>query len=98
MKIVVLWTDAVMFLVLAAVIGYAFKVVRTPHLAATWRKAFIRPSGAAAATLLGFFLVIGLLDSMHYRPELSNAGGVTAAQYSPVTYSALDTILARQAN
>lgn len=98
MKIVVLWTDAVMFLVLAAVIGYAFKVVRTPHLAATWRKAFIRPSGAAAATLLGFFLVIGLLDSMHYRPELSNAGGGTAAQYSPVTYSALDTILARQAN
>lgn len=98
MKIVVLWTDAVMFIVLAAVIGYAFKVARTPHLAATWRKAFMRPSGAAAATLLGFFLVIGLLDSMHYRPELSNAGGGTAAQYSPVTYSVLDTILARQAN
>jgi peptide/nickel transport system permease protein len=98
MKIVVLWTDAVMFIVLAAVIGYAFKVARTPHLAATWRKAFMRPSGAAAATLLGFFLVIGLLDSLHYRPELPSAPGSTAAQYSPVTYSVLDTVLSRQAN
>lgn len=98
MKIVVLWTDAVMFIVLAAVIGYAFKVMRTPHLAATWRKAFVRPSGAAAATMLAFFLVIGLLDSMHFRPELPSAGGSGAAQYSPVTSSVLDAILARQAN
>ncbi len=98
MKIVVLWTDAVLFFVLAAVIAYGFKVARTPHLAATWRKAFMRPSGAAAATLLAFFVLIGLLDSLHYRPELSSATGSTAAQYSPVTYSVLDTILARQAD
>jgi len=98
MKIVVLWTDAVMFVVLAAVIGYAFKVARTPHLAATWRKAFTRPSGAAAATLLGFFLVIGLLDSLHYRPALPGTSASSAVQYSPVTYSMLDTMLARQVN
>jgi peptide/nickel transport system permease protein len=96
MKIVVLWTDAVMFAVLLALVAYGFKVARTPHLASTWRKAFMRPSGAAAATLLAFFVVIGLLDSMHYRPALQNTVGTNVAMYSPVTRSALDDVLHRQ--
>ncbi|MEJ0003408.1 MAG: ABC transporter permease [Pararobbsia sp.] len=96
MKIVVLWTDAVMFAVLAAVIAYGFKVARTPHLAATWRKAFMRPSGAAAATLLAFFVLIGLLDSLHYRPVLADTPGSSGAVYSPVTRSVLDDVLRRQ--
>jgi peptide/nickel transport system permease protein len=49
MKIVLLWTDVVVLLVLAAGILYAWKVTRTPHLAETWRKAFASPPGAAAA-------------------------------------------------
>lgn len=96
MKIVLLWTDAVMFAVLAALIVYGFKVARTPHLASTWRKAFMRPSGAAAASLLAFFVVIGLLDSLHYRPELANTAGTHIAMYSPVTRSVLDDVLHRQ--
>jgi peptide/nickel transport system permease protein len=96
MKIVVLWTDAVMFAVVVALIAYGFKVARTPHLAATWRKAFMRPSGAAAATLLAFFAVIGMLDSLHYRPALENTVGTNVAMYSPVTRSVLDNVLHRQ--
>jgi len=96
MKIVVLWTDAAMLLVLLGTIAYALKVLRTPHLAVTWRKAFMRPSGAAAATLLSFFLAIGLLDSLHFRPLLADRAGSSQAVYSPETRSVLDNILARQ--
>ena len=47
MKLVVLWTDAVVFLLIAAIWWYALKVARTPHLAVTWRKAFAARTGAA---------------------------------------------------
>ena len=96
MKIVFLWTDVVMLLVLAATLLYAWKVARTPHLAATWRRAFARPSGAAAATVLALFLVIGLADSLHYRPLLVSAPG-NAPAYAPETRSLLDVLLAHEA-
>ena len=96
MKIVILWTDAVVFLVFAASLLYAWKVVRTPHLAETWRKAFANPTGAGAATVLALFMLIGLIDSLHYRALLSTAPG-NAPAYAPETKSLLDLLLAHQA-
>jgi len=92
MKIVVLWTDAVIFLVLAAAIFYAWKVARTPHLAATWRKAFSGAPGTVAATVLGLFVLIGVADSLHYRPLLKSEPGASDA-YAPETRSLLDKLL-----
>ena len=96
MKLVFLWTDIVVFLVLAASLLYAWKVTRTAHLAETWRKAFASPPGAAAATVLAFFVIIGVIDSVHYRPLLASAPG-TAPAYAPETHSLLDKLLSRQA-
>ncbi|MEO8135029.1 MAG: ABC transporter permease [Betaproteobacteria bacterium] len=96
MKIVFLWTDVVVLLVLASALLYAWKVTRTPHLAETWRKAFASPSGAAAATVLALFVAIGLVDSLHYRALLASAPG-NAEAYAPETRSLLDALLAHQA-
>ncbi len=95
MKLVVLWTDAVVFLLIAAIWWYALKVARTPHLAVTWRKAFAARTGAATATILVLFALVGVLDSIHFRTLLpdSKAG---APAYSAVTRSLLDDVLAHQ--
>ena len=95
MKIVFLWTDFVVWLLVAGGLFYAWKVARTPHLRETWRKAFASAPGAAAASILGLFVLIGIVDSLHYRPLLKSAPGADAA-YAPETKSLLDALLARQ--
>jgi peptide/nickel transport system permease protein len=96
MKIVLLWTDIVVWLLVAGAAVYAWKVARTPHLAATWKKAFASAPGAAAASVLSLFVVIGVVDSLHYRPLLKSGPGAEAA-YAPETKSALDALLVLQA-
>ena len=95
MKPVLLWTDVVMGLECAAALLYAWRVARTPHLAATWSQAFKDPAGAAAATVLVFFVAVGLSDCVHFRLALPAAPGAAPA-YSPQTTSLLDLLLSRQ--
>src|SRR5690606_10754671 len=47
------------------------------------------------AMVLGAFLLIGVLDSVHYRPQMPPAPGQEASEpvYSPVVRSALDDVL-----
>ncbi|WP_028312967.1 ABC transporter permease [Derxia gummosa] len=92
MKIVILWTDAVMFALVIAVLGYVALVRATPHLAQTWRRAFRNATGAVTATVLLLFVAVGLLDSLHYRPLLPQSTAA-APVFTPVTYSALDALL-----
>jgi len=94
MKPVILWTDWAVFIVLAGALLYGWRVSRTPHLAATWRRAFVRPVGAVTTTILALVIAIGVSDSLHFRERLAEEGGTTA--YSPNTRSALDVLLARQ--
>jgi len=72
---VILWTDALIYLLLAAVAIFAWYVRRHEHLRAPWRRVARSASGMTALTVLVFFLVVGLLDSLHYRPALAAAQG-----------------------
>jgi peptide/nickel transport system permease protein len=96
MKPVILWTDWAVLLVLAAVALYVWRVRRTPHLAATWRRAFERPVGAATAVVLCVVVAIGVADSLHFRERLPDAGDAAASAYAATTRSLLDALLARQ--
>ncbi len=93
MKFVFLWTDLAVLALLLALAWYAHAVLRTPHLAATWRQAFRRPLGCAAATVLCLFALVGLLDCVHFRLALPTEPGAEQA-WSPETLSALDAALA----
>ena len=93
MKPVLLWTDVAMLLLVAALLAYGRIVARTPHLASTWRQAFLRPAGAVSATVLLLFATVGMLDSLHYRLALPGAPGAAPA-WSARTDSALDALLA----
>jgi len=105
---VLLWTDALFFLLLAIGCATVFYVRRSEPLRAAWRKVGSRASGMASATILLAFLAVGLADSLHYRPQLpiavngngaaqSNDGPAAAASqvsYSSEVLSALDALLA----
>ena len=74
---VILWTDALIYLLLAAVAAFAWYVRRQEHLLAPWRRVVRSASGMSALTVLVFFVAVGLLDSLHYRPALPAAEGAT---------------------
>jgi len=91
-KPVMLWTDALIFLLLAAVGLFTWYVRRHDYLRAPWRRVLTNPTGMAAAVVLAVFVVIGLLDSLHYRPALAMKTGQTV-QYGVEVLSALDAML-----
>jgi peptide/nickel transport system permease protein len=91
-KLVVLWTDALVFLLVAAVVALVWHVRRHEHLAAPWRKVARDPSGMAAAAVLAVFVVIGLADSVHYRPAIGAKDGRTI--YAVDVLSLLDAAAA----
>jgi peptide/nickel transport system permease protein len=99
-KIVLLWTDVAVWLLVAGLVLYAFVVRRNPDLRATWRKVFRDAAPIAAAVVLLAFLVVTLLDSLHFRSLLPPAQGSQghAAAYDTRTRSMLDVVLSGLVN
>lgn len=94
-QFVFLWTDTFVLALFLAMALYTWRVVKRPALRSAWASVARTPSAMCAAVFLVFFLLIGLLDSIHYRPLLPAAPGQEAstASYAPVARSALDDIL-----
>ena len=70
---VILWTDALIFALLAGVLMLVWFIRRQEHLRAPWRAVAQRPMAMGAALVLSVFVVIGLLDSLHYREKLPDS-------------------------
>ncbi|MDE2147329.1 MAG: ABC transporter permease [Burkholderiales bacterium] len=99
-KFVLLWTDAALWLLVAAGLAYAVMVLRRPQLAASWGKVFRDGPALGASLVLLLGLGITLLDSVHYRPLLppvAAAPGVAAQGpvYDTTIRSLLDAALWR---
>jgi peptide/nickel transport system permease protein len=90
-KFVFLWTDIFVWLVFAMTAFYATRVATNANARRTWRRVFVAPTPMAAAIVLIVFVVIGLADSIHFRPRINAApGSKAAAVYSGETLSFLD--------
>ncbi|MES2960494.1 MAG: ABC transporter permease [Pseudomonadota bacterium] len=94
-KIVVLWTDAAIWLLLLALVVYGWIVWRKPALSASWRKVFADGPALASSVILLLCLLVTLFDSVHYRAALPAAAGTAAGSvaYETRTRSALDSLL-----
>lgn len=99
---VILWTDALIYLLLAVVAGFVWYVRRHEHLRAPWWRVAQTPAAMSALVVLAVFILIGLLDSVHFRLALPAAPGAQAASREPAyaveVKSALDVVLASIAN
>jgi len=95
-KIIFLWTDMALFALLATVLIYAWHVRRSHALRATWARVARSAPAMCSAVVLLAFVVIGLLDSLHYQPRLPPVAGSApgaAAVYAPKVVSLLDSLL-----
>lgn len=91
-QVVLLWSDVLLWLLLVSVLGFAGLVLRSEPLRAAWGKVGTSRKGMAAATLLVVFILIALLDSLHYRPRLPDMAEGRPV-YGVEVYSVLDVVL-----
>ena len=92
-QIVILSTDWLVYL-LAAVIAATVVYVRgREHLRAPWRRVAQSQSGMIGLTVLLVFVVVGLLDSIHFRPRLASAEPNAKTAYAVEVLSTLDIAL-----
>jgi peptide/nickel transport system permease protein len=89
---VILWTDALVYVLVIAVAGAALYVRRHEHLRQPWRRVVRSSPGMVGLVVLVFFVVFGLLDSVHFRARLDDSGDGKASYAVEVT-SLLDAIL-----
>ncbi len=87
MRPVLLWTDALIWLLVAVGVALAVYVLRNPTLRTSWHKVITRSMGMASLAVLTVFILAGLADSLHYRLRLDNG------QYDVEVLSVLDRAL-----
>ena len=90
---VLLWTDALIFILTAGVIFFVIYARSKPHLRTPWYRVFKGRIAAASVVVLLAFVVVGLLDSLHFRLQLENNGNSDATHYSVEVLSVLDVML-----
>ena len=87
---VVLWTDALVWGLVAAAAALGWHCARNEHLAAPWRRVFESRAALAASFVLTAYVVVGLADSLHFRPRLEAKDARAIAAYAVEVLSVLD--------
>jgi len=92
-QIVVLWTDALVFILIACVILTAIYVRRHEHLLQPWKRVGRSAPGMVGLVMLVAFLAVGILDSLHFRARIEGKKPGTSATYAVEIASVLDVVL-----
>ncbi|MEJ1958469.1 MAG: ABC transporter permease [Nitrosomonadales bacterium] len=89
---VILWTDALVFLLIAVAIASAWWIRHRPHLMLPWQRVARSSVGMVSLLVLSLFILVGVLDTLHYRAVLPDKNkGQTV--YSPEVRSAFDALV-----
>ncbi|MFZ2161209.1 MAG: ABC transporter permease [Sideroxyarcus sp.] len=89
---VILWSDALVFLLLAAAGVAAWYVRRHEHLLLPWRRVARSSVAMVSLLVLSLFLAVGLLDTLHFRLALPQTNGGEKV-YSPEVLSVFDKLV-----
>jgi peptide/nickel transport system permease protein len=91
-QFVFLWSDALLWLLLVAVLCLGAISLRIGHLRDGWRRLGKNGVATAMATLLAAFCVIGFLDAIHYRLPLPKTAEHSEQRYGVEVFSVLDAL------
>jgi len=89
---VILWTDALIYLLLVLVLTFIWHVRRNEYFLTPWKRVSHSASGMSALTILIFFFIIGFLDTLHFRPALEDKNIHGNLVYSVEVLSVLDLL------
>jgi peptide/nickel transport system permease protein len=90
-KPVILWSDALLFLLLTALALQLLRA-RGTALQGRWHRVFQSRLGMGCATLLLIYLLVATLDSLHFRRALEPLQTDTGTRYSNEVHSVLDVL------
>jgi peptide/nickel transport system permease protein len=85
---IILWTDALIYLLLAILIWLIITTARKDFMRAQWRKAYGSPIKMIALVILIFYTIIGVVDSLHYIPKLG-----TNSEGKPIYAAKINSVL-----
>ncbi len=91
---VIFITDALIFLLVILVVILAWYSSHYEHLRAPWKQVRESKLAMISAVILSFYIVIGLLDSIHFHPVTGTDDNGTTL-YSTEIESLLDTFTSR---
>ena len=89
---VILWSDKLVFLLLAAGVVWAMYVRRHEHLLLPWRRVAQNATAMVSLLILSLFVLVGILDTLHYQAALPEKNGAVTV-YSPEVLSVFDKLL-----
>lgn len=89
---VIFITDAFIFLLVLMVFAYIFYARQHEHLRDPWLSVSRRPLAMSAAIILAVYVLVGLLDSLHFHPKLEDTKD-NEIVYSTEVSSVLDLVL-----
>ncbi len=100
MKIVVLWSDALIFLLVAVIATFFWNMRKDKILTERWRQVFSSRLGMVAFVVIASYILIALLDSLHFRKALEPVEGQPADQvfYENRATSVLDVLMGDMAD
>ena len=70
----ILWSDALIFLLVFALAGFFLRLRRDPQIRARWSQVFSSRLGVATFTVIICYVGVALLDSLHFRRALEPVG------------------------
>ena len=79
-KIVLLWTDVVLYAMLLALAWYGWRIRVNDNLRANWWKVLRDPAAFSAAIVLALFALVTAADSVHFRRALAPSAGCSLAR------------------
>lgn len=94
-KPVILWSDILIFALIACVGLFIAQLRKNPQAKERWSSVFQSKVGMASFSVILFYVLIAVLDSLHYREELPQIEGETeqTVAYSNEVKSVLDIVL-----
>lgn len=88
---VIFITDALIYLLLFMTVLFVWYSLRHEHLRAPWRQVAQNKLAMAAAVILFFYIIVGLLDSIHFHPGIADRQQ-GESRYSTEILSVLDVL------
>jgi len=84
-------TDVLIYFLVCGFIIFVSYIRQQPHLAEPWKLVFKNKIAMSSAVVLCFFIVVGLMDSIHFRTTVNS--NQTSVSYSANMVSLLDVSL-----
>ena len=90
---VFLWTDILIYLLLAVILLAVLSIRKHAHLKAPWKSVLQRKRGVISLMILLCYVAVGLLDSFHFRSAIENDKSTEEQHYATEVLAVLDLVI-----